>query len=214
LTFEPPQYSQAFIDGLANWTLLNPPTALTEDPYDNPTAYPSGTGQFCGVLVESAQAQTYRLTTYASLAEAETAGAIITHYGACGLCSSLANLGVYLSYPDMTSSVRSCSLAGLSSGKDTVMQCLVAMGFEEVCAEIWYYNSNHTSQQCRSECLAALSEPYHLPSGALNPCIACDEEQSGPMFKAVAGRTRRNSGLPSGICRPCSSLSPVIHAYQ
>ena len=59
----------------------------------------------------------------------------------------------------------------------------------------------------------ALDSPYHLPDGRLNPCLVCDEEKSGPVFKAVAGRTRRNSGLPNAMCRPCAEANPVVHAY-
>jgi len=55
--------------------------------------------------------------------------------------------------------------------------------------------------------------PYHLPDGRLNDCLLCDEVQSGPVFKAVAGRTRRNSGLPNALCRPCSEVRPLVHAY-
>jgi len=36
---------------------------------------------------------------------------------------------------------------------------------------------------------------------------------SGPVFKAVAGRTRRNSGLASALCRPCESVYPLEHVY-
>jgi hypothetical protein len=39
------------------------------------------------------------------------------------------------------------------------------------------------------------------------------EVQSGPVFKAVAGRTRRNSGLPNALCRPCSEVTPLEHSY-
>ena len=34
------------------------------------------------------------------------------------------------------------------------------------------------------------------------------------VFKAVAGRTRRNSGVPSGLCRPCDAISHVVHRYS
>ena len=61
--------------------------------------------------------------------------------------------------------------------------------------------------------MAEIDNPHHLPDGALNPCIQCDEELSGPTFKAVSGRTRRNSGLPSGLCRPCDTVSRVEHDY-
>jgi hypothetical protein len=44
-------------------------------------------------------------------------------------------------------------------------------------------------------------------------CLLCGETQSGPVFKAVAGRTRRNSGLPKALCRPCSEVRPLVRAY-
>jgi hypothetical protein len=43
--------------------------------------------------------------------------------------------------------------------------------------------------------------------------LQCDEDRSGAVFKAIAGRTRRNSGLPSAICRPCSTVTPLVHVY-
>ncbi len=52
-----------------------------------------------------------------------------------------------------------------------------------------------------------------MPDGSLSPCIACDEDKSGPVFKAVAGRTRRNSGIPNAICRPCDQVQPLVHDY-
>lgn len=36
----------------------------------------------------------------------------------------------------------------------------------------------------------------------LNECIQCDECRAGPLFQKIAGRTRRNSGVVSGIERP------------
>jgi len=49
--------------------------------------------------------------------------------------------------------------------------------------------------------------------GKLNECLQCDEDRSGPVFKAVAGRTRRNSGIQSSIRRPADEVSPVAHDY-
>ena len=43
--------------------------------------------------------------------------------------------------------------------------------------------------------------------------IAHLNEMSGPVFKAYSGRTRRNSGIPSGICRYCDGVVPVSHDY-
>ena len=56
-----------------------------------------------------------------------------------------------------------------------------------------------------------MEDPHHNPDGSLNDCIQCDEDQSGAVFKAIAGRTRRNSGLASALCRPCDSVYQVSH---
>jgi len=85
------------------------------------------------------------------------------------------------------------------------------LGFSEPCAQIWAFNAATTRSACLDVCLAALDDAYHLPDGSLNACLACDEEQSGPVFKAVAGRTRRNSGIPVAICRPPEQVSALRH---
>jgi hypothetical protein len=53
--------------------------------------------------------------------------------------------------------------------------------------------------------------PNNLPPPTcyLATCIQCDEDLAGPNFQKFSGRTRRNSGLLSGIARNCSSISPV-----
>jgi hypothetical protein len=99
-------------------------------------------------------------------------------------------------------------------GDDEQMQCLRDLGFDENCARIWFYNTKHTQAKCQDVCMAALDQPYHLPDGTLNACLVCDEVESGPVFKAVAGRTRRNTGLPSSMCRPCSEVLPIVHEYR
>lgn len=41
----------------------------------------------------------YRMRTFDSESDANDEGYIVTHYGACGACSSLQDLAVYLKYP-------------------------------------------------------------------------------------------------------------------
>lgn len=41
----------------------------------------------------------------------------------------------------------------------------------------------------------------------LNPCLQCDECRSGPLFQAVAARTRRASNIKSSINRPLDDSS-------
>lgn len=45
----------------------------------------------------------------------------------------------------------------------------------------------------------------------LNACLQCDECNSGPLFQKIAGRTRRASGIESGIDRPDIPL--INHNY-
>lgn len=45
----------------------------------------------------------------------------------------------------------------------------------------------------------------------LNACLQCDECNSGPLFQKIAGRTRRASGIQSGIRRP--DIPSIDHNY-
>ncbi|GBG32644.1 Hypothetical Protein FCC1311_088692 [Hondaea fermentalgiana] len=49
-----------------------------------------------------------------------------------------------------------------------------------------------------------ICHPFQYEDGPfrLNPCIQCDECKSGPLFQAVAARTRRASNIKSSITRP------------
>ncbi len=214
VSFTPPTYSAAFVAALVSgWTLDNPSPPLTENPY---AASPPPDDPFdtvCGVLptASGAAPRPYLLVTYASESGARAAGASVTHFGHCGVCSSLENLAVYMGVNDLTDPVRACGIA--SATFDANVACLQGLGFDLPCAQIWAYNTANTRARCLTPCIAALDQPYHLPDGRLNDCIRCDEEQSGAVFKAVAGRTRRNSGLPNALCRPCSEVRPLVHDY-
>lgn len=210
----PPQtYTETEIAALAARTLLNPPDPLTSDPYLTPELYPHQPNKLCGMLVDPKDANAYRLDTYDDLAALKKAGATVTHYGACGLCSSFENLAVYIRIIDLTTPVRSCGMKNIVLPPQNGIACLQKLGFDLPCAQIWYYNTANTRAKCLIECLVGLAMPYHKKDGTPNACIMCDEMKSGPVFKAVAGRTRRNSGLPTALCRPCSTVSPVVHSY-
>ena len=212
----PPRYDDAFVQGLLRWRLSTPFASLTSDPYLQPPPPPDPDGTVCAVLPDGADdagVPTYHMETYSSESSARAAGGIPTHFGRCGVCSTLGNLAVYVRESDLTAPVRDCGIRGINEGMAANLSCLRALGFDEPCAQIWYFNTVHTRTACLVPCVAALSQPYHLPDGGLNACIRCDEDQSGPVFKAVAGRTRRNSGLPNALCRPCAEVRPLVHAY-
>jgi hypothetical protein len=208
----PEPWTDARIAALKAWTLLDPPAELTADPYAvAPPDAPAG--QVCGFVAVDASARTYRVTTFDSEAAAGQAGAIVTHHDACGLCSTLEDLAVYAAIPDLTAPVRQCGIDTFGDGLEADVTCLEALGFTRPCAEIWAYNTQHTRAECLSSCTALLDAPYHEPDGTLNACLLCDEQKSGPVFKAVAGRTRRNTGVASALCRPCDEVARLDHAY-
>ena len=91
------------------------------------------------------------------------------------------------------------------------MACIEGLGFTKPCAQIWAYNSKNTQAECLVVCLSDTT--YNKPDGSLSDCLQCDETKSGPVFKAVAGRTRRNTGIASSICRFCEEVQIIEHAY-
>ncbi len=213
LHFTPPVYTEAQIQAIAAHVLLDPAVAPAEDPYAHPELHVPAPGKVCGFLADASTPGGYHLQTFDGAAAATAAGALVTHRDACGLCSPLADLVVYLRNPDLTAPVRQCGLLGMAQGDDARLQCLRDLGFDEPCARTWDYNTQHTQAACGSVCMKLLDAPYHNPDGSLNDCLQCDEIQSGDVFKAVAGRTRRNTGVPSSMCRPCSEVVPIVHDY-
>jgi hypothetical protein len=212
--FTPPTYSESDIAAIRSLEHLNPPAMLDGNPYDDPEFFPSTEGQFCGVIRENPASNQYRLQTYPTLDSLNHAEAKLTHHGACAQCSSLEDLAVYMSRVDLTGPVRRCALRDFLSSEEETIACIADLGFTLPCAQTWYYNTLNTRSECLIPCLSALRKPYHDEDGNPNKCIQCDEDKSGPIFKAIAGRSRRNSGLPSALCRPCESVAHVVHQYD
>jgi hypothetical protein len=212
--WSPPDYSTVQIDALNGWQLVDPFAPIETDPYAAAPPAPEAPGTVCGVLPEPGSTHHYHLVSYAGPEAARTAKALVTHTGACGVCSTLADLSAYIANQDLTAPVRQCGLDNVATGMAEHVACLQKLGFTLPCAQIWYFNTINTRKECGSLCLGSLDAPYHLADGSLNPCLQCDEDKSGPVFKSVGGRTRRNSGLANALCRPCNEISRVEHVYE
>lgn len=210
--FMPRVWDAASLAALRATTWTDATAELGADPYAAPPPPPPPADTVCAVLFSAATPNSYSVATFASTGDAVASGAIVTHAGACGVCSSLQDLAVYAGTPDLTAPVRQCGLDQLGDFPGLV-GCLEGLGFTRPCAQIWAYNTEHTRAACGAVCLRLLRAPYHLADGGLNDCLACDETQSGDVFKSVAGRTRRNSGLANAMCRPCSEVIHLDHAY-
>jgi hypothetical protein len=208
----PPSSDPALIAALRGTRPLNA-ISVTEDPYRTwagRTPVPPPRWTVCGVHLETDRVH-YRLESFASEAEARQRGFAVTHLGACGACSTSQDLAVYLERPDLTAPVRRCGMMTSTAN----LECLAALGFSEACARIWFFNTQNTRRECFAVCVRAWAsdEPSTHADGTLNDCLQCDEDRSGPVFKAVAGRTRRNSGIPSSIQRPDDEMAHVVHDY-
>lgn len=210
-TWDSPEWTQARLEALSAWTLETPFAEVTDNPYPDAGVPPAGGA--CAVVVTDLSTRRYRLETFTDAAAAADAGAYLTHHGPCGVCSTLADLRVYAADPDLGAPVRQCGIDTFSQGFEANVQCLEALGFTRPCAQIWAWNTAYTRQKCLDPCIRYGGLPYHQEDGGLNECLACDEKQSGPVFKQVAGRTRRNTGIASAMCRPCGESAPVAHDY-
>lgn len=156
----------------------------------------------------------YSLGTYASKVEANTDGAYLTHWGSCGVCSTLQDFAAYVEHVDLTEKGTECSLRGFLDPDDAI-KCYMEVGFTEPCAQMWLNNGFQTRSSCLFVCTSF--QVQGRPSNGdptectLDPCLQCDEDNSGPNFAKVAARTRRRSGLLSMIVRPCDDILSVNH---
>ncbi|CAB9518186.1 expressed unknown protein [Seminavis robusta] len=149
----------------------------------------------------------YETKTFSSREELDAAeGYFLTHYGACGTCSSTQDLAVYMELQYEPLGFECGALA--ISNETAAQECFEGIGFTKGCAATWLYNTIHTRENCLSTCLDFIGKPPNLdaPQCPFNACLECDEVFSGPIFRTTAGRSRRRSGVLSYIAHNCSQL--------
>ncbi|MCA9508082.1 MAG: hypothetical protein KC505_06665 [Myxococcales bacterium] len=187
-------------------------TKISSDPYAKRSLKPKASTDLCGIVYVEGKTK-YITKTYKNSEDLDKDHAYLTHLGKCGTCSSLQDLASYMTLKDMTTPSRRCAF--LSFSEVLGVDCFLNFGFSLPCAKTWYYNSKNTAKKCLGVCLRSLfkSENYNLSNGKLNPCLECDEKISGPIFKEIAGRTRRNSGLVSAIGRSPWEIAKIRHDY-
>lgn len=197
------------LQSLKEWTLTNPYKALTSDPYKD--SLPAREQGVCAVVIDHLSEKKYHLVNFPDVNAAKAAGAILTHHDVCGLCSTLQDLAVYAGNLDIGHSVKLCTIENVGRPIEALTECIERLGFSHPCAQIWAYDARQTGDNFMLNCM--LDYHYNEPDGSLSKCLQEDEDISGPMFKAIAGRTRRNTGIANSICRPCSEVQPVEHIY-
>ncbi|EGC29556.1 hypothetical protein DICPUDRAFT_9842, partial [Dictyostelium purpureum] len=219
LEFNPPLYNQTVIDAFESKTLLNPLDDLDYNPYKIENYnYTLNNSTVCGLYYTNPNDRsTYYLYNYTSAEEAVESGAYVTHLHHCGYCSTTKDLSSYMAHMDLTSPIRDCAIVTFVS-EEISLDCIQhSAGFTHNCALIWLYDALNTRKDCLDICLYdwIMHVPNNVPANSttLSPCIQCDEDKSGPIFKAVAARTRRDSGLKSAINRPPDSIYNITHYY-
>lgn len=152
----------------------------------------------------------YQMVSYPTREEAAKDGAVLTHTGSCGLCSTTKDLSIYLSQ-DFAQAGKICATKGLLN-ETNGLHCYMDLGLTEECAKIWNYDGIFDGKACGATCAGDITAPNNgpAPTCALSDCLQCDEDLAGPLFSAFAGRTRRRSGLKSEIVRPCDSVSRIF----
>lgn len=204
------QFTAEDIAELRSWKLTNPFEELTSNPYRQPV--PESEPCLCGIVIEDMEEKEYRLETFKDEKEAAEAGAYVTHYDACGLCSTLEDMALYVEDLDIGKAVRECGIKNLATPFRDLLSCLEDLGFSKPCAQIWAYNVRNTQDKCFQVCITDNGK-YHNEDGTLTPCLACDEKNSVPVWRATGGRSRRNMGVANNICRFCDEVRPLQHDY-
>jgi len=165
-TWSPPIYDAPFVARLVSgWTLDNPSAPLTSDPFASPPPADDPPDTVCAVLATGPAGSTprgYRLDTFASEAAARAAGASPTHFGRCGVCSSLENLAVYMKENDLTAPVRTCGILNVPFQANVA--CLQSLGFDLPCAQIWAYNTANTRSKCLTPASPCSTRPTTCPT--------------------------------------------------
>jgi len=177
-----------------------------------------GSDTVCGLRYEAANntdecPTDYNMFTYKNTDEAKSDGAVVTHTGACGVCSTTQDLAAYMRTPDILTATKHCSKLSLLRGNSRE-NCLAEIGLSKACSELWLHRWNAVFVNCLLECTESMlrDEPSNTgPQCELNDCVQCNEDTVGEVFTQVAGRTRRRSGLLSTEARLCEEISPVIH---
>jgi hypothetical protein len=217
----PPTYNETVWMAFRNKTLLNPPISWSPninwytDLGNVNTTLPDGV---CAVQYPDPKDRSkYYLRNFSSREAAIEAGAFVTHNHTCGMCSSTHDLSIYMQYPDLTAPARLCGFEGILSFNDSIECYQKSIGFTLPCAISWAQDARNSKNHCFEVCMIAWIEkqPLNIPpnSTTMSPCIQCDEDKSGPIFKLTAKRTRRDSGLASAINRPPDQIYHVTHYY-
>jgi hypothetical protein len=105
---------------------------------------------FSYVNGQSCQGREYRMNSFENAAAAEEAGAVVTHSGPCGACSSAADLAVRFETMGgtLTEHAAICGVLHSVDPTSTIVDltaCFLKLGFTQECALLWAVSANSVS---------------------------------------------------------------------
>lgn len=175
----------------------------------------------CAFLFEpgsECQSRNYQVLTYESTSAAEAAGAVVTHMGACGVCSDAYNLWARMaSIDDFETDTLICGVSYLlnqdrATRFDRLVRCAQDAGLGPQCALLWAHYGATLVSACASDCNAGTVADTNgpPPQCALSPCPACPQRWS-QNFLTLGGRRLEGSGMSDGTAKACSRFTRVEH---
>ena len=132
----------------ARRVLIDPPAAAGRQSLRGRRRWSPDTTGVCAVLADPSVPADTGCETFPDATRRRANGGVVTHGSACGACSSLQDLAVYLATPDLGDPVRECALIELGGNPAATLACIVDLGFTETCAQIWAFNSANTRDSC------------------------------------------------------------------
>eukprot|EP00534_Pseudo-nitzschia_fraudulenta_P018377 CAMPEP_0201262730 /NCGR_PEP_ID=MMETSP0853-20130426/6692_1 /ASSEMBLY_ACC=CAM_ASM_000640 /TAXON_ID=183588 /ORGANISM="Pseudo-nitzschia fraudulenta, Strain WWA7" /LENGTH=387 /DNA_ID=CAMNT_0047566143 /DNA_START=106 /DNA_END=1270 /DNA_ORIENTATION=+ len=121
----------------------------------------------------------YRIKTYPSRADAESAGGFVTHTGNCGVCSTLQDLAVYANedFVGQTSPGNFCRRQAATSFENG-LSCYRDLGLTQDCAKLWADTSWNTAKSCFGTCVLNPTLPQWGTGGEAENNVAANSTET------------------------------------
>lgn len=159
----------------------------------------------------------YELVSYPSWEAAEDAGAVVTHTGPCGVCSTTKDLGVMMTTRDFGDILAQCLLQFGVFGFNikNIIECAQEVDLSPDCLKMLIWGSRQTTEDCADVCsenadLENLDLQGSPPECKLNSCAQCTIDKQD-FITSYLGRNNYNSGILAGYVQPCSSYVNLTH---
>ena len=172
------------------------------------TSYNFITEVVCGIHLQDPSGP---LVTFPTKQDAIDAGYQVAHCGACGQCSNVEDIKIYVDTREtIAKTSKKCGVNVVLGSYEDVVDCLEdGIGFSRECTECWADNMVSTARHCLFTCMTVLFTGFMARNnvegagdrGWLNQCLFCDEKLSGPAFVTCSGVARRRLGIKSEIER-------------